>query len=337
MLWTIRAIYPLIALLLLPATGWCFDYYQPLPPSPPIPKDNPQSEAKIALGKALYFDTRLLGDKSPLSCNSCHNLSQGGDDNRARALGQGGWQSLRSAPTLWNIGFQMVLYWDGRATSLEGQTLDHLRDPLITQRHSVGDAVEYLSRSTKYQRLFTAAFPHEPEVSGDHLAKAMASFERSLLTPNSPYDRYLQGDETAISEAAKRGKQIYNDTGCAACHFGTNLAGPAPGPAMGLGDGFYELFPTYLGTAYDQQYGLTRDKGRFEFTGHPGEKYMWRVPPLRNIAETAPYFHNGSVGSLAEAVRVMAKTQFNRELDDASVRDIVAFLKSLSGEMKLAE
>lgn len=324
-----------LLLCLAPAAVWGFDYYQPLPAQPPIPQDNPQSKAKIALGKTLFYDTKLLGEDSRLSCNSCHNLSEGGDDNRALAQGQNGQVSQRSAPTLWNIGFQMVLYWDGRATSLEGQTLDHLRDRLITQRTSVGDTVSYLAASADYQRLFAAAFPEAAEVSGDHLAKAMASFERSLLAPDSPFDRYIQGDKDAISASAKRGKEIFNDIGCASCHFGTNYAGPAPGPAMGLGDGFYELFPNHLGTPYDARYHLAADKGRYEYTGHPGEKYMWRVPPLRNIAVTGPYFHNGAVDSLKEAVRVMAKTQLKLNLDGTAVEDITAFLESLTGEMKL--
>lgn len=328
---------PLFALCLLPVTTWGFDYFQPLPPSPPIPADNPQSAAKIALGKSLFFDTKLLGENSRISCNSCHTLREGGDDNRALAQGQDGRSSLRSAPGLWNIGFQTVLYWDGRSTSLESQTLDHLRDPLVTQRASVGDAISYLAGSKTYQDRFAAAFPQEPEVSGANLAKAMASFLRSLLTPNSPFDRFIQGDKDAISASAKRGMQIFNDIGCASCHFGVNYAGPAPGPAMGLGDGFYELFPNHVGTPYDARYGIAEDKGRYEFTGHPGEKYMWRVPPLRNIAVTGPYFHNGSVDSLAEAVRVMAKTQLKLNLDGNAVKDIASFLESLTGEMKLAK
>lgn len=319
--------------LLVPATGWGFDYFQPLPAQPPFPADNPPTAAKIALGKKLFFDPALLGADSRMSCNQCHILSDGGDDNRALSLGQNGKLSRRSAPTLWNIGFQMVLYWDGRATSLEAQTLDHLRDPLVTKMRSVGAAVQYLADSEEYGRLFAAAFPGGNAVTGEHLAMAMASFERSLLAPDSPFDRFMGGDKTALSESAKRGMQAFNEVGCLACHFGTNFAGPAPGPAMGLGDGFYELFPNHLGSRYETQYGLADDLGRFEYTGDPGEKYMWRVPPLRNIALTAPYFHNGSVDTLPEAVRVMAKTQLKKVLDEGTVEDIVAFLNSLTGEI----
>ena len=120
--------------------------------------------------------------------------------------------------------------------------------------------------------------------------------------------------------------------GCLACHFGVNFAGPAPGPAMGLGDGFYELFPNHVGTRYDKQYGVAKDLGRYYVTKEGIHRHMFRVPPLRNIADTAPYFHNGSVDNLAEAVRVMGLTQLKKELSDAEVADIVAFLRTLTGQ-----
>lgn len=333
-----KSVHALLACsLLFPTAGWGFDYFQALPDRAPFPIDTPPTAEKIALGRKLFFDPALLGPGSRLSCNHCHNLAEGGDDNRALSLGQKGKRSRRSAPSLWNIGFQTVLYWDGRASSLEAQTLDHLRDPLIAKARNVGEVVQYLANSAEYRRLFAAAFPGGSAVSGDaavsgeHLAKAMASFERSLLAPDSPFDRFMRGDAHALSESAKRGMQAFNDVGCLACHFGTNFAGPAPGPALGLGDGFYELFPNHLGTRYETRYRLADDLGRFEYTGDPGEKYMWRVPPLRNIALTAPYFHNGRVNNLPEAVRVMAKTQLQKELSEETVRDIVAFLSSLTG------
>lgn len=325
--------YPVICFLLLfaPAPGWSFDYFQPLPAQPLLEESNPLSAEKIALGKKLFFDTRLLGADSRISCNSCHQLTQGGDDGRALSSGQDGKKTRRSSPGLWNIGVQTVYYWDGRATSLEQQTLDHLRDPVISSWSNIGQLITALSDSAQYRQAFDAAFPTEG-ISGLNLARAIASFERVLMTPDSPFDRYIQGDENALTAKQKRGMQLFSDVGCLACHFGANFAGPAPGPALGLGDGFYELFPNNLGSAYQTRYRLADDLGRYSFSGNPGEKYMWRVPALRNIEHTAPYFHNGSVAGLHEAVRVMAKTQFNRELDAASVDDIVAFLKSLSGK-----
>ena len=315
-----------------------FDYLQTLPEQPPIPADNPLTAKKIALGKRLYYDTQLLGTKSRLSCNSCHTLSEGGDDNRAVSIGQNGKSSLRSAPSLWNIGFQTVLYWDGRATSLEEQTLDHLRNPVISSWPNIGTLVLQLGQSSSYQRAFSEAFPEDKAslygISGVNISRAITSYERTLLASNSPFDRYIAGDQSAISASAKRGIEAFNNAGCLACHFGVNFAGPAPGPAMKMGDGFYELFPTKLGSQYDQQYRLTDDLGRFSYTGDPTERYMWRVPPLRNIALTAPYFHNGSVATLNEAIRVMGKTQFNKQLSDETVNDIAAFLRTLTGELQ---
>ncbi|WP_455218069.1 cytochrome-c peroxidase [Kaarinaea lacus] len=319
-------------LAFFPVSSQGFDYLQPLPDTPLVPADNPLTEQKIALGQKLFYDTSLLGPKSTLSCNSCHNLAQGGDDNRATSIGQNGQSTRRSAPGLLNIGLQTVLYWDGRSTSLERQALDHLRDPLISTWPSIGSIVTHLGRSPDYRAAFEKAFPDDPIVSGKNLARALASFQRSLLSSDSPFDRYINGDKGAISESAKRGIQAFNDTGCLACHFGVNFAGPAPGPAMDMGDGFYELFPNNLGSPYDRQYQLTDDLGRYEFTGDPGERYMWRVPSLRNIELTAPYFHNGSVPTLEEAIRVMAKTQTDRILPEATVKDISAFLRSLTGK-----
>lgn len=318
-----------------------FDYLQTLPEQPPIPTDNPQSPQKIALGQRLFFDAGLLGVASKISCNSCHNLTEGGDDNRALSLGQAGKTTQRSAPSLWNIGFQTVLYWDGRAISLESQTLDHLRDPIISQWPHIGALVDQLNQSLDYQQAFRTAFPEDKYllngISGENIAKALSSFQRSLLARGSAFDRYIAGDKSAISASAKRGIQAFNDAGCLACHFGANFAGPAPGPALKMGDGFYELFPNNLGSDYEQKYRLTADEGRFESTGDPGERFMWRVPPLRGIALTAPYFHNGSVATLEEAIRVMGKVQFNKALSTDTVKDIHAFLHSLTGKLEQAK
>lgn len=324
-------------LLLFPCSSWSFDYLQPLPESSPVPSNNPLTRAKILLGKQLFFDTELLGPKSSISCNNCHNLAQGGSDNKAISVGQRGKKTRRSSPSLWNIGLQTVLYWDGRSVSLEDQTLDHLRDPVISSWANIGSIVTKLNESAKYQQAFKAAFnessSEEDPVSGINIAKAIASFERSLMTGKSPFDRYITGDKSALSASAIRGMESFNNVGCLACHFGVNFAGPAPGPALKMGDGFYELFPNDLGTIYEKRYKLTDDLGRYEYTGLPDERYMWRVPPLRNIELTAPYFHNGSVLSLDEAIRVMAKTQLGKELSTSTVADIREFLKSLSAKI----
>ena len=215
--------------LYLATPAHAFDYLQSLPETPPIPTDNPQTTAKIALGKRLFFDEFLLGANSNLSCNSCHQLAEGGDDNRSLSIGQNGKTSLRSSPSLWNIGFQTVLYWDGRAVSLEAQTLDHLRNPIISTWPNIGVLVQQLAKSVDYQKAFSEAFPADKNtfygISGDNIARAINSFERTLVASNSAFDRYIAGDEAAISAAAKRGIQAFNDAGCLACHFGANFAG----------------------------------------------------------------------------------------------------------------
>lgn len=325
-------------LLAGPATTFAFEYLQSLPEHTPVPAENPQTPEKIALGKRLFFDPQVLGVKSKISCNSCHNLARGGDDNRAKSIGQRGKQTYRSAPSLWNIGFQTVLYWDGRANSLEAQTLDHLRNPVVASWRHIGALVEHLNRSSEYQQAFRDAFPEDNNsmnhISGATIARALSSFERTLLARNSAFDRYIAGDESAISASAKRGIQAFNDAGCLACHFGTNFAGPAPGPGLKMGMGFYELFPNNRGYPEEERFKLAEDQGRFEATGDPDERLMWRVPPLRGIALTAPYFHNGSVDTLEDAIRIMGKVQFNKVLSDDTVNDISAFLHSLNGEIK---
>jgi cytochrome c peroxidase len=330
-IFTLKCVTAICILFLIPATGNAFDYLQQLPKAPLVPANNPITNAKVSLGKKLFFDPILLGPNSKISCNSCHILSKGGGDTHALSLGQNGQKTHRSTPALWNIGLQTVLYWDGRSSSLENQTLDHLRDSLISTWSNIGEIISRLEKIPAYRHAFAKAFPGDYSLSGPNLARAMASFERSLMAPNSPFDRYLAGDKNAISASAKRGIQKFNDVGCLACHFGVNFAGPAPGPAMKMGDGFYELFPTRLGSRYDKKYHLTDDLGRYNYTGLPNERYMWRVPPLRNIDLTSPYFHNGSVTSLEEAVRVMARTQEGVHIPESTVNDITAFLKSLTG------
>lgn len=308
-----------------------FDYLQPLPDAPLVPENNPMTDAKIALGKQLFYDKRLSSNNK-ISCNDCHNLNAGGDNNKASGTGVSGKQSRRNPPTLLNIGLQTVLYWDGRSKNLEAQGIDHLKDPDIMGNTDTKALIEKISKDREYVKAFMNTFKSAHAVKIENISKALASFQRALMTPDSPFDRFVRGDKTAISEKAQRGIKIFNDTGCLACHFGVNFAGPAPGPAMGLGDGFYELFPNNRGSKYDKSHKLVDDLGRFEYSGDPTEKYMWRVPPLRNIALTAPYFHNGSAKTLEEAITIMAKTQTDKVLSKEETEAVAEFLKSLTGK-----
>jgi cytochrome c peroxidase len=308
-----------------------FEYLQPLPEKPLVQDNNPQTDKKIQLGKKLFFDTRLSGNNQ-VSCNNCHQLNDSGVQTQAYRVTISGKTIKRNPPTLLNIGLQTVLYWDGRSSSLEAQALDHLQDPNILGNTNSKSIIDRLSKDADYMKLFMNAFDSAHPMTLENITKALASFQRALMTPNSPFDQFITGDETAISGKAKAGIRLFNETGCLACHFGVNFAGPAPGPAMGMGDGFYELFPNNLGSNYDKSYKLVDDLGRYEFSNDPSEKYMWRVPSLRNIALTAPYFHNGSAKTLHEAVKIMAKTQTDKVLTPNELDAVVEFLKTLTGD-----
>ncbi|MBI3775739.1 MAG: c-type cytochrome [Gammaproteobacteria bacterium] len=320
----------LITLACGPLPSHAFDYFQPLPKQVPVPKDNPLSKAKIELGKKLFFDTRLSSGNST-SCNTCHNVNTGGTDGLAVSKGVNGQPTRRNTPALWNIGFQTVLFWDGRAKSLEDQFKQHVVDAHITGYTEANELLKRLQSIPGYAAEFKVVFGSD--ITLDRLAQAVASFERSLISPDSRYDRYLRGDKNALNAQELRGKETFRSVECLSCHFGVNFAGPAPGPALHMGDGFYELFPNHLGSSYDASHRIADDQGVFEFDHDPAHRRLWRVPPLRNIALTAPYFHNGSARTLADAVRIMAKVQLKQDLTDQQVADLVAFLNSLTGRV----
>ena len=301
--------------------------FEALPDEVPTPADNPITPAKIELGKQLFFDPRLSIDGT-VSCNSCHNVMASGTDNRATSVGVDGQRGGRNAPTVWNAAFLTAQFWDGRAATLEDQAKGPPLAHVEMGNPNAEAVVERLKAIPGYVEQFEAVFGGKDAVSYDNMAKAIATFERTLITRNSPFDRYLAGDKNALSAQAKRGMEVFQKTGCGACHSGPNFAGPTSLP---MGEGFYQKFPV-VASEYDAKYNLTEDKGRYEVTHKEADKNLWRVPSLRNIALTAPYFHNGSVQTLDEAVRVMAKTQLDVVLSEKDVADMVAFLESLTGE-----
>lgn len=298
--------------------------FQALPEKPPIPADNPMTPEKIELGKQLYFDPRLSASGT-VSCNTCHNVMAGGTDSRSTSVGIDGQVGGRKAPTVWNAAFMTAQFWDGRAASLEDQAKGPPLNPIEMGMQSEQQIVDRLKSIPGYKKQFEAVFG---EVSYNNMAKAIAAYERTLITPNSPFDRYIKGDEDAISEQAKRGMTLVEEVGCTACHQGVIFAGPA----LPMGTGFYQKFPTFTDNEFVEKYDLMSDLGRYEVTKQEGDKHLFKVQTWRNVALTAPYFHNGSVWTLDEAVRVMAKTQLNQNLSDAQVADIVAFLETLTGE-----
>jgi cytochrome c peroxidase len=300
--------------------------WQPLPDMPAIPADNPITEPKILLGKTLWFDKRLSKDGS-LSCNSCHNVMAGGDDNRPNSIGLGDKHTDRSSPTIWNVGHQSVQFWDGRAKTLEEQAKEPFTSSAQMAMPNWEAILERLYKMPAYVEMFKAAFPNEETpVNPDNVAKALATYERILNTPNSAYDRYVKGDMMALTEQQVRGMKTFAEAGCTTCHNGPNFSGQQ-NP-----NGFFMKFPLFAGSDYDKKYKLLDDLGRYDITKNEQDKYVWRVPTLRNIVLTAPYLHNGSAVTLFEAIKVMAKTQSNKELSDDQITDIAMFLESLTGE-----
>ena len=286
-------------------------YFTPLPALPPIPPDNPLTPEKVKLGKMLYYDPRLSRSKI-ISCNTCHNIALGGDDNIKTSLGHGWKTGGRNAPTTLNSGFLRVQFWDGRAPTLEEQA----KGPI--QAHVEMNAtpelvVRRLKSIPEYVELFKKAFPNDPDpVNFENVVKAIAAFERTLNTPNSPFQRYLLGDERALSEEQKEGMKLFVEKGCIACHNGPVLS-----------DGKFHKFKS------------NGDTGRFRVTKKPKDKYLFRTPQLLNVAVTAPYFHDGSAKTLEEAIRRMAKQELGQRLSNEKVKKIKAFLESLTGEVPL--
>lgn len=289
------------------------------------PSGNPQTPEKVELGKKLFFDPRFSRNNK-ISCNSCHNVLKTGDDGLPRSPGHEGKLGGRNSPTVFNSAFSSVQFWDGRAPSLEEQAKGPIINPLEMGMVSHDKLIELISKVPAYKEEFEKAFGPGP-ITLTKMVQAIAAFERTLITPGSPYDRFVAGDAKALSASARRGMMLVETVGCTSCHSGAMFNGPA----LPMGTGFYQKFPVFPGSEYEKKYRLAEDTGRHAETKKESDRNMWRVPTWRNIAITAPYFHTGSVARLDEAVRVMAKTQLNKTLPEQDVQDITAFLKSLTG------
>ncbi len=317
-----------IIIMGLLATSHVYAGMKPLPSKVPVPADNPITPQKIELGKMLFFDPRLSMDGT-ISCNTCHNVMFHGGDGRPVGVGIHGQRGGRGSPTVWNSAFQTVQFWDGRAASLEDQARGPVTNSVEMGMTSHELVIERIQKIPGYITAFKKAFPKDKfPVTTNNLVKAIATYERTLVTPNAPLDKYLKGNKKAISLEAIRGMKLVEEIGCTSCHTGDNFSGEG----FKMGEGNYQPFPQIPGSKYDKMYDLMSDKGRYEVTKNAEDKNKWRVPTWRNIAITAPYFHNGKVKTLDEAVRVMAKTQLDADLTDAQVNDIVAFLNTLTGE-----
>ena len=297
------------------------DSFGQLPSSMPGPENNPTTPEKVNLGQVLFNDP-ILSERRSMSCASCHPLGNFGMDGHRGSRGNAGQMLDRNTPSVYNVANAVALMWDGRVESLEEQALLPLLNP-----HEMGmsekEVISRLSQRPAYVALFTKAFPSSRKpVSIENLAKAFAAFERQLFTVDSNWDRYLNGDPKALTNEQREGFNDFVDAGCPTCHFG-----PDVGLNLFQKAGLVKAWPN------------TRDRGRFEVTGRAADFMVFRVPSLRNIHETGPYFHDGSDAELERAVLLMGRHQLGVELSEDKIKRIVAWLGSLTGQIpkKLAE
>ncbi len=297
--------------------------FKPLPQSPPKLIGNQSSPEKVELGKMLFFDPRLSLSKT-ISCNSCHRLDGWGVDNLSKSIGHNGRLGRRNTPTVFNAVFNIALFWDGRAHTLRQQARMPIENA-IEMNNTPENVVATLGGIPRYVEKFKQAFPEQVEpLSYDTVTRALESFQTTLTTPDSPFDRFLRGDDAAMTEDQQRGLGKFISNGCVTCHRGTNVGGNA-------------FFTFGMMVAPEERVRPVNDHGRMEVSGRALHDYTFRVASLRNVAKTAPYFHSGVVWDLSDAVRIMAKSQLNATLTDEDVDDIVIFLGSLTGKRPLIE
>lgn len=269
--------------------------------------------AKVELGKQLFFDPRL-SKSGFISCNSCHNLSMGGSDNLPTSIGHNWHQGPINSPTVLNSGLSFAQYWDGRAATLQEQASGPITNPgEMGFTHEL--AVEVLRSIPQYRASFKRVYGND-EIRFEDATNAIAAFEDTLVTPNAPFDRWLKGDKAAISPTALKGYQLFKSIGCVACHNGEAVGGGSF-QKMGMIEPYVTQNPA---------------QGVAGLTGKDADRMLFKVPTLRNVALTYPYFHDGAYWKLEEAVDVMARLQLGRKLGAEEVGQIVAFLETLTGD-----
>ncbi len=283
----------------------------------PLPEHIELNAEKVALGESLFKDPRL-SENDTVSCASCHNFQLGGADGLANSIGMNGALSTVNAPTVFNSGFNFVQFWDGRAASLEEQIEGPINNPK-EMGSNWQQVIHKLNQDKKLASQFRQIYTEG--ISADNIKDAIATFERSLITPNSRFDQFLRGNKTALSEQAKNGYMLFQHYGCASCHQGINLGGNMFEKMGLLGDYFA-----------DRGNETEADVGRFKETRNPEHMHEFKVPGLRNVARTAPYFHDAHAQTLQQAVAIMARYQLGRNLSASEIADICAFLESLTGE-----
>jgi len=294
------------------------EIFQPLPQDMGTP-DLPISKARATLGRMLFFDQRLTVDGN-LSCSTCHQPARYGTDGLPKSVGVRSRPHARNAPTNLNAALN-VIHWRGDRASVEDQVRKALTSPITSGQPDEQAVLDRLGHNQGYVRLFKAAFPGEANpITAENVAKAIGAYERTLVTP-SPFDAYLAGKVSALSPAARAGLEKFINMGCVTCHDGVGIGG-TKFRKFGLVEDYWKVTGSQ-----------PVDNGRVDVTHDPADLYVFRVPSLRNVGMTAPYFHDGSVATLAEAVRIMARVQLGVELSDADTQDIVAWLQELTGKL----
>jgi len=288
-------------------------------PISPLPRTVDLPAAKLSLGERLFRDTRLSRDNT-VSCATCHDLALGGTDRRQFSKGVDGKVGSINAPTVFNSGFNFVQFWDGRAATLEEQVGGPINNP-IEMASNWEQVLSKLKMDDSYRADFSRAYPNG--LTADNIANAIATYERSLVTPDSPFDRYLRGETAALTTEELAGYRRFKEYGCASCHQGVSVGG-----------NLYQRFGVMRDYYADKKALNDTDQGRYNVTKREEDRHVFKVPSLRNVALTAPYFHDGSAKTLEDAVAIMGRYQLGRELSDEDKRLLLAFLRSLTGQWK---
>jgi cytochrome c peroxidase len=286
---------------------------EPLQPLPGAPAEDPRI---VALGRKLFNDPRLSADHA-VSCASCHDSAHGGADGRVKPSGSFGVMGEVNAPTVFNAGLNFVQFWNGRAATLEEQV-----DGPLTSSLEMGSSWDQVMRVIADDADYRARFDaiHHRAANREDVRSAIATFERSLVTSGSPFDRWLKGDKNAITPAQASGYETFKNVGCIACHQGRNVGG-----------NMFQRFGVFGDYFNDRGHITQADYGRYNVTHQEADRFVFRVPSLRNAARTAPYFHDGSAATLEDAVQIMARYQLGRALTSDQLASIVAFIDSLRG------
>lgn len=277
----------------------------------PIPLENNYHINKAKLGKKLFYDTRLSQDNT-ISCASCHIIEEGGDDNIPISLGVNGSVGIRNSPTVLNSKFNFTQFWDGRSNNLEEQVSEPIHNP-VEMNSNFAEIIQKLQQDTEYPMLFNTLY--KDGITDKNIANAIAEYENSLTTPNSRFDQFLRGNTNALTKDEKKGYTLFKEYGCISCHNGVNVGGNLM-QKIGILEDF-----------------ISSDLGRYHITQKEEDKHYFKVPSLRNIALTSPYFHNGLTPTLKDAVIQMAYYQVGYHLSNQEVNYITKFLLTLTGEL----